>query len=283
MKSGIPDFDTAKPWGPDGPVDPLRATIYKNPTHCYSPADLLSVPWVHTKNLTFAPGSCPPHHGNCYSSTNFVLLGLLLAHHQDPKSSAIWKDYNQSKAYPVSVVKDFPKVSFATTGPPEDHTTVHGYDMTSYNHKKPEDSIDVYSTCGVFGGWTASDIVGPAQDIAALVYDVYAPVEANNGSKIVRDGKLLAQMYGSSGDTGYGLATFNLSHHTGVKGPEGIAYGHLGATYGYQSIVAYFPALDFSLAIGTNTETDYQSQPSDTMCRVYNTIKASIEGKAKPP
>jgi len=78
---------------------------------------------------------------------------------------------------------------------------------------------------------------------------------------------LFSIRYGSSGATGYGLATFNLSHHTGVEGPKGIAYGHLGATYGYQSIVAYFPALDFSLAIGTNTETDYQSQPSDAMCR----------------
>lgn len=30
---------------------------------------------------------------------------------------------------------------------------------------------------GVFGGWTASDIVAPVQDIADLAYDIYGPAE----------------------------------------------------------------------------------------------------------
>ena len=29
----------------------------------------------------------------------------------------------------------------------------------------------------------------------------------------------------------YGLATFNLTRRTGQSGPEGVAMGHLGATY----------------------------------------------------
>ena len=43
----------------------------------------------------------------------------------------------------------------------------------------------------------------------------------------------------------------------------------MASRYGYQSIVAYNPTLDFSLAIATNIETDGQAQPADTMCHVY--------------
>jgi len=185
MKSGIPDFDTAKPWGPDGPVDPFRATVYANPNHNYTPKDLLSVPWVNTGKLEFRPGTCPRDEGNCYSSTNFVLLGLLLAHEANKSVGAMWSDYEQHNAFPNSVTDDFPDITFATNGPPTQYTNVHGYDMTSYNHKSPNASIDVSSAAGVFGGWTASDIVGSAQDVASFVYDVYAPIYPNKGSKVV--------------------------------------------------------------------------------------------------
>ena len=78
MKSGVPDFDTAKPW--PKPVDPFRATVYENPTKVYGPAELLSEPWVKTGSLDFSPGDCDTKkYGNCYSSTNFVLLGMILA------------------------------------------------------------------------------------------------------------------------------------------------------------------------------------------------------------
>jgi len=48
MSSGIPDFDTAKPWPPP-PVDPLRATIYNNSAHDYLPPELFSLPWVRAR------------------------------------------------------------------------------------------------------------------------------------------------------------------------------------------------------------------------------------------
>jgi hypothetical protein len=37
---------------------------------------------------------------------------------------------------------------------------------------------------------------------------------------------------------------------------------HAGATYGFQSIVVYFPTYDFTLAVASNIETDFQAQPS---------------------
>ena len=41
----------------------------------------------------------------------------------------------------------------------------------------------------------------------------------------------------------------------------GSAYGHLGATYGYNSMVATVPGLNLTIAVGTNVESDYQAQP----------------------
>ena len=75
-----------------------------------------------------------------------------------------------------------------------------------------------------------------------------------------------------------GLATFNLTRLT----PHDVAYGHLGATYGYQSIVVYVPSLELSIAIGTNIERDHQDQPQDVFCHVYNTAKAILQGQPVP-
>merc|ERR1712166_1388246 len=79
MRSGIPDFNTASPWF-NPPVDPFRATVYANPAKEYGPHKILSLPWVRTGRLDFTPGTCDTaRYGNCYSSTNFVLLGMILA------------------------------------------------------------------------------------------------------------------------------------------------------------------------------------------------------------
>ena len=59
------------------------------------------------------------------------------------------------------------------TGNPSDYTKVHGYDVTHYNHNNK--SIDVSGVAGVFGGWTAADLVATSADLATLVDDIYGP------------------------------------------------------------------------------------------------------------
>merc|ERR1712118_396273 len=74
----------------------------------------------------------------------------------------------------------------------------------------------------------------------------------------------------------YGLGTFNLGFFTGQKGTHGEGYGHLGATYGFQSIAGYFPGPRFAMAIATNIETNNQVQPSDTFCFAYNAALGAL-------
>lgn len=272
MKSGLPDYDTASPWGGEGPTDVLRKAAYANPGKDFGPAEMLNLPWVHTGKLLFAPGKCDTmKYFNCYSSTNFVLLGMILAGQAKVSN---WDTFDQ-EAILNDVASDFTTpFEYALHGAPFKWTPVVGYDNTSYNHRTHRK--DVSNVAGVFSGWTASDFVGDPTNIARFIHDVYAPPY-----KLVAK-EYVDLMYNTSGITGYGLATFNLSYRTGQSGPDGVAMGHLGATYGYQSVVAYNPAMDFSLAIATNIETDGQSQPADTMCSIYNAVRAIIRGLPTP-
>lgn len=154
---------------------------------------------------------------NCYSSSNFVLLGLLLAEHSGAKT---WTEYDQAISL-TPALPDFDNLQWGKTGPPSQYTPVHGYDETHYNHNNK--SIDVSDVAGVFGGWTASDYVSSAKDAATLAQDIYGPEHK------LLDEQTQNEMYAESNITGYGLATFNLTRLT----PNDVAYGHLGATYGY--------------------------------------------------
>jgi len=266
MRSGVPDYDTASPSG-RGAGDVLRADAYAHPARCLTPPQLLNLSWVRTGKLQFKPGACDREkYFNCYSSSNFVLLGLLLAQHV---TAPDWHSYHQEDAL-SAVAGDFPHLQFATEGPPEKYTPVRGYDRTPYNNHTG--STDVSQVCGVFYGWTAADLVLDATGAAALAWDIYGP-----SYKLVSK-RLVDEMYAESKETGYGLATFNLTRLT----PNDIAYGHLGATYGYQSIVVFVPHLNLSVAIATNIERDFQDQPQDVFCSVYNSAKAILLGKPVP-
>lgn len=260
MQSGVPDFDTAKGEGKLS-TDSLRADVYKRPHHEFIPAELLNVPWVHTGALEFSPGG-KTH----YSSTNFVLLGLILAQYHN---ASTWDAYDQSVFVPDSVKPLLKDIVYGVHNAPENYTKVRGYDRTSYNGHDPTafPGTDVTGADGVLSGWTASDFIATAEAAANLVYEVYGP----DHNLISQAGVDEMTNFGSRGF--YGFSTFDLEFTTGQTGAYGKAYGHLGATYGFDSIVVYFPALEFSLSVGSNIERDHQEHPSDTICLVYNRVR----------
>ena len=148
MQSGIPDFDTANPSrvGPD--KDTFRATVYAHPTTDYPEPTLMSEPWVAQHKLTSVPGE-----GFHYSSTNFGLLGLILAHHA---GVADIRHLNQSVFIPPSLSKVNELIGWARTGSPAEHGVVVGYDRTDYNGQDPKKNpagVDVSRVHGVFAGW----------------------------------------------------------------------------------------------------------------------------------
>ena len=279
MQSGVPDYDTAKPW-PRPPQDPFRAKVYAHPSKEWDPVDILNVSWVATGQLDFRPGE-----RTSYSSTNFVLLGLLLA---KVNGAAAWDKYDQLSALdalPPSRRALYDNVKLAVHGAPAHWTTVHGYDRTSYNGQNASrlPGTDVFQVKGVYGGWTASDVTARVADVARLAYDIFG----RSGPRILQPASVQTMVpHNGAHSFPYGFATFNLSRAWGASagGPKNYneAYGHLGATYGYQSIVLYFPAADLALSIASNIETDDQIQPSDAACIAYNAVLAALQNKTEP-
>lgn len=253
-----PDFDTAEPSG-ELLKDPLRAQLYATPSVPYSPTELLSMPWV--------AGHWPTHlHG--YSSTNFMLLGLILAAKSGASS---WSDYRQGDVIPGGLRDAF---RFGVIGAPKDFTRVHGYDRTSYNMPSNQtNNQDVWAVDGVFSGWTASDLVASPISMARLYWEIYGP-----NPSIAADSAKVMAVPRSSG-LFYGFATFGLSERTGQNSSYGDAWGHLGATYGYDSIILYFPKLGFTMAVASNVENDDQPHPSDTACFAYNAVAGLMLGQ----
>ena len=277
MTAGVPDFDTATPneKNVSASTDPFRATVYATPAQDWSPFDLLRLKWVGGKGaLDFPPGT-----KKAYSSTNFLLLGLVLAAATNGGGVA-WDRFDQFAFRPAAAASAglLNRTAFARHGAPSAYTTLDAYDRTSYNghnaSARPGTKVDAVH--GVFGGWTASDIVAPVQDIADLVFDIYGP---RSPSSLVAPSDIAMMTNASQGF--YGFATFLLSDFTGMPtdGPPpdlSSCWGHLGATYGWNSLGFLNPGTNISVAIATNIETDEQAGPSDAYCVAYNRVRQLV-------
>jgi CubicO group peptidase (beta-lactamase class C family) len=117
MNSGIPDYDTS-----NHPPDTFRQMAYKNPLFDWGPLDILNLPWVNTGSLKFPPGSKAKMK---YSSTNFMLLGLVLA---QSAGADDWTDYDQRAVWQNSstgspIQLNF--TNFAIHGPCSNFTPLH--------------------------------------------------------------------------------------------------------------------------------------------------------------
>jgi len=147
------------------------------------------------------------------------------------------------------------------------------YDRTGWTDG---DNIDTSDVNGVFAGWTGSDVFASAPDMAAMINAIYGRTPA------IAPRELADLMANASYTTDwYGYATFNLNSRTGQPSTSkyGIAYGHLGATYGYQSVMAYLPGMDITLVVASNIETPNQVQPADAFCFAYGAIGKQYFGK----
>ena len=140
-----------------------------------------------------------------------------------------------------------------------------GFDRTYYNGQDPQTTggVPVVDIHGVFAGFSAADFVAPPRSVADLGYGLYGK------SSTVVPAKFRDMMIPKSGGywrwpSFYGLGTMNVGL-MGIAGKDVKAYGHLGATYGYDSIYAYAPELDISIAVATNIETMDQTQPADAL------------------
>jgi len=234
METGIPDFDTADAYTHNF-TDVFREDVYAHPDKDYTPLELMSKPWV--------AGTWK----NGYSTTGFMLLGMILSTHFNATS---WLDFDQGVYLPKTLKG---KVRFGLTKSPAQESCVPGYDRTAYNTYPITNNKNVADVHGVFAGWTGSNMVASPSAVAEMTWSIYGP-EPTILPKSYAD--MMSQFPRKLwGPAWYGLATFPLNSSTcQPAGPYGEAYGHYGNTYGYQSVLLYFPGLEFAMAYSTNAE-----------------------------
>jgi CubicO group peptidase (beta-lactamase class C family) len=261
MTSGIADYDG----------EAYAHAQFANRSKDFGPVEIIQ---YVSRRLKHAPGT-----SQSYCSTNYILLGLVLANHYHKTGSTwSWQGYDQMSVIPDALRKAFHASRFITSGTCQDHTPVHGF-MQSYSTASlpPQDVWNV--SC--VGGWTAGNYVGSVADVARFSYELWS----NKNSNIV-SATSLARMTNFTAPSSwpghkfkfYGMGTFSLDWSIG----DGEAFGHVGDTYGYQSQTTYFPELDFVISVATNVETSSQAQPADFTCLAYHEVKALLDGTTAP-
>jgi len=257
MTSGIPDYDDGK----------YSNAQFRNRTRDFSPVEILRD--FVGRRMDFAPGAA-----QSYSSTNYVILGLVLAAHQHSGSGGprSWTDLDQKAVIPEPLRAAFARSAFVQAGPCERHSPVHGY-MEAYLTDPMLRPQDIWNVSCV-GGWTAGNYVGPARDVARFAYELY---NRERPRIVSAASQALLTNFTAPGPSGgafkfYGMGTFSLDWSVG----DAEAYGHVGDTYGYQSQTTYFPGEDFVLTVATNVETVSQAQPADFTCLAYHAAIAVI-------
>ena len=116
MTSGIADYDG----------EAFAKDQFANRTKAFGPVEIITK-YVN-QHLIFAPGSRQD-----YCSTNYILLGLVLARHAHVDGQPwSWESYDQLSVVPVAMRRQFNRSLFVTRGLCEDLTPVDGF-MQSYS------------------------------------------------------------------------------------------------------------------------------------------------------
>jgi len=233
MRSGIPDYDT----------NDLREYQFSNPLYDINPFDILER--AHEQEWACDPGSC-----GTYSSTNFVLLGLVLV---AQSGAATWQEYDQFSVFPTEVYDELKdKMYFPVSGPcmqyegQDGHKMAYGLEATGHT---------VYNT-SCLQGWSCGNMVATAEAVALLNYYLW-------GTEMILSSDTKAQMKSYQLLTDYwwwyGLGTMLMGDAT--SGTDSF-YGHGGATYGFYSNSGYDEEMMFSYTIATNFEPPW---PGDNL------------------
>ena len=156
MTSGLSDYDGAA----------YTTAQFQRRAHDFSPLEILSG-FVPPLSRWARPGT-----RQRYCSTNYILLGLLLARHLAPATGG-WAAYAQASVFPPTLRPHLAATSFALRGACAAHTRVHGF-MEGYPELKSLPPQDVWNV-SCLGGWTAGNLVAPVSALALFTRELYRP------------------------------------------------------------------------------------------------------------
>lgn len=223
-----------------------------------------------------------------YSSTNFLLLGLLLANEANADT---WHSYNYRSVIPEPARDQMPKTTFPTHGPLSKYTKVHGYLCGNSSRQ----CLDVWKLSAMQGSFGCGHLVSTPKEISHFVRLLYGP-----GTGVWKDeaeaSRMRAEILSFAPEFGeifqpYGLGTEYVGDALFTGSEAGLspftAYGHGGIGYGMVGFALYIPFLKSSLAIAINALTDIYGDAGQvftvTLCGVLKRLLALWQQPNWPP
>mmetsp|Transcript_4520 Transcript_4520/g.14420 ORF Transcript_4520/g.14420 Transcript_4520/m.14420 type:complete len:679 (-) Transcript_4520:120-2156(-) len=207
-----------------------------------------------------------------YSSTNYVLLGMVLA---EATGGAMPDEFDQGLYLPKSL-KGY--LAFGNNGQKvKDFTHIHVYSK----HKG-----DWWNSAGPMVSWTASDILASGEGYARMIYEIYGTTSiTKSGKEMAKQASTIkygcygfgteCRWYGKHGDSYCGKS---------LEGTDyGDLWGHGGSTYGARTVSLYNPTLKIAVSAGMNTDQQ-DDAVMNAFCLAYNTAineVLKIPGKRK--
>ena len=268
MNSGIQDYDDAAM---------LRAT-WGDPGHDLGPAEVVA---LTNKTFLCNPGDCL-----AYSSTGYELLGLVLA---TAAGASSWTGCNQLSVLPEAIRSAYRGTKFPLGGACNTVTDVQTYaaNITAYNQNNGHPiygapAMVEMGNVSCLNGWVCGNLVSSTTDLARFRYDLFG----SRHNKLL-SGWAVTKMLDwdalDAGDWGegtkYGLGTMFAQMPnfwwSGTGDDEALSeyVMHGGLDWGSGGLAGYHPALDFSFAATSNSDSYdvimYDMAAYDLMCDVF--------------
>ena len=204
----------------------------------------------------FAPGTQAE-----YSSTNFLLGGLVLMAHAAP-AERNWRTFNQASSLGDDFAQRYHHTFFPTRGPLNEVGLSTPGNCFSFGR------AEVWrQDAGIMGmGWGGATV--SSVDMARWYHALLAPAASGGGGVVsaasaayMQKWRLLS--YGWDNGTkryGAGLETNNPSPSVSLwRAPPldhvATGIGHHGGTFGFEILVGFYPAINATIAVATNQDS----------------------------
>jgi D-alanyl-D-alanine carboxypeptidase len=198
------------------------------------------------KGFDFSPGT----QGE-YSSSNFVLLGLMLA---QAAGLSGWDKYRQETAFPSDLMGS---MKFAIHGPcsrDEYQPMAHGLTIGNplVNLTLPKDAYKM--SC--LNGWTCGNLLSTGLDVARWTQALFTTEQLVPKETLAEMLKMQALTVGweSKEKLLYGLGLMDVSLNTAEPHGSGKFVGHGGETIGFNSMTGYMKDVNTTLAVAGNMD-----------------------------
>jgi hypothetical protein len=228
--------------------------------------------------MTCNPGTC-----TAYSSTSYVMAGLLLASVLNPDGD--WFEFDLAAAA-FDDGSMFPSMAFPPAGQ-------HDADLSRYLTTPGSSIAPTWPTTTIFNqnpsilGFTCGNMVATPRDVAAYFYHTLCPEGARADpipllSDAARDEMFRTEPLSKgwmAGRIEYGAGIMDLAYGSFSRHSQDFVVsvkGHEGDTYGFLSSSGYVPELQGTYSVASNVD---ESTPMEIMtCVFLQTLKQFKKG-----